>query len=91
MVPLELPFAPVGILAIGIEHPHHMAIQRLHDPDPRQHGVTTASAEQLKLWGFAPAKVGAARSSREATREGGMSGAAVGATNDDPVPAATAG
>jgi hypothetical protein len=28
------------LFAIGIEHPLDMTIERLHDPDPRQHRVT---------------------------------------------------
>jgi hypothetical protein len=27
----------MGIFALGIEHPLDMAVQRLHDPDPRHH------------------------------------------------------
>jgi hypothetical protein len=33
------------IFAIGIEHPLDMTIERLHDPDPGQHRVTTAAAQ----------------------------------------------
>ena len=42
LVPLELPFAPVGIFALGIEHPLDMTVQRLHDRDPRQHRRTAS-------------------------------------------------
>jgi len=29
LVPLELPFAPVGLFALGIEHPPDIPVQRL--------------------------------------------------------------
>ena len=49
LVSLELPLSPVGIFAIGIEHPLDMTVQRLHDPDPRQHRITTAAAQHQDL------------------------------------------
>jgi hypothetical protein len=35
------------LFAIGIEHPLDMTVQRLHDPDPRQHRVTPAAAQRV--------------------------------------------
>ena len=37
------------LFAIGIEHPLDMTVQRLHDPDPRQHRVATAAAQHQNL------------------------------------------
>jgi hypothetical protein len=35
------------LFAIGIEHPLDMTVQRLHDPDPRQHSVTAARLHSI--------------------------------------------
>jgi hypothetical protein len=37
------------IFALGIRHPLDMTVQRFHDPDPRQHRVTHAAAQQHNL------------------------------------------
>jgi hypothetical protein len=37
------------LFAIGIEHPFDVTVQGLHDPDPRQHGVTSAAAQHQHL------------------------------------------
>lgn len=36
-IPRELPFSPMMVLAIGIEHPLDATVQRFHDADPREH------------------------------------------------------
>jgi hypothetical protein len=35
-IPLQLPLAPVRLFAIGIELPHHAAVERLQYTDARQ-------------------------------------------------------
>ena len=34
---------------IGIEHPLHVTVQRLHDPDPRHNRVSAAAAQHQDL------------------------------------------
>ena len=57
LVPLELPFSPMGIFALGIEQALDMAVRGLHDPDPRHHRRTAyrLRPNQLKPVGFAAA------------------------------------
>jgi hypothetical protein len=37
------------VFALGIEHPLDATVQRLHDPDPRQHRITAAAAQHQDL------------------------------------------
>jgi hypothetical protein len=36
------------ILALGIEHPLDMTVQRSHDANPRHHRVAAAAAQQVR-------------------------------------------
>jgi hypothetical protein len=37
LIPLQLPLAPMRFFAVGIELPHHTAVQCLEHADARQH------------------------------------------------------
>jgi hypothetical protein len=39
----------MGILALGIEDPHNMTVQRLHDPDARHHRWPAARHQHQNL------------------------------------------
>ena len=49
LVPLELPFSPMGVLAIGIKHALDVTVQRLHDPNPRHHRRTASRYQHRRL------------------------------------------
>ena len=49
MVPLELPFSPMGIFALGIEQPLDMTVQRFHDTDARHHRRAAARYQHQDL------------------------------------------
>jgi hypothetical protein len=49
LIPLQLPFAPMRLFAIGLEFPHQVPMQRLQDTNPRHHGVAATAAQHQHL------------------------------------------
>jgi hypothetical protein len=51
-IPFQLRLAPMRFFTIGIEHPHHVAVQRSHDADLSHHGIAAAAelARQVAVW-----------------------------------------
>ena len=45
LVPLELPFPPMCLFAVGIEDALDMTVQRPHDADARHHRRSAAAAK----------------------------------------------
>jgi hypothetical protein len=48
-VPLQLPLALMRPLTIGIELPHHVAVQHPQNTNPRHHGVTATALQHQGL------------------------------------------
>ena len=49
LIALELPLSPVGIFALGIEHPLDMTVQRLHNADARHHRGAATHDDQEEV------------------------------------------
>jgi hypothetical protein len=47
-IPLQLPLAPMGVFAIGIEHALDVAVQCPHDADSRQHRGTASHRDEYQ-------------------------------------------
>jgi hypothetical protein len=45
LIPLQLSLSPMGVLAVGIELPHDVAVQGFHDADLCHQGIAAAAAE----------------------------------------------
>jgi hypothetical protein len=51
LIPRQLALSPVMLLAIRIEFANLVTVQRLHDPDPRQHRRAAALGDQQQRLG----------------------------------------